>query len=119
MKSRAPEAVIRPEQALAFRLARHQLLERAPASRLLEVLRRLVGVQCQVPTAAALSLWARVDGVTPERVERWVYRARSATRAWSLRGTAHLMARRDHPLLVAAVSETGGKIGRASCRERV
>jgi DNA glycosylase AlkZ-like len=48
------------EQVVAFRLARHHLLERAPKKAFLSVVRDMTGAQAQLLSAAQISLWARV-----------------------------------------------------------
>ncbi len=65
-----------PEQVIAFRLARHHLDRRVPRGHLRNVLRDIIGVQAQVPRAAALALWARVDGITIDDVDAALYRTR-------------------------------------------
>jgi hypothetical protein len=48
----------------AGRIARSHLAERAPADRLVEVVRDLCGIHAQVMGSAELQLAARVDGIT-------------------------------------------------------
>ncbi|MBD3162593.1 MAG: hypothetical protein GF346_09520 [Candidatus Eisenbacteria bacterium] len=97
------------DQVLAFRAARQHLVQRAPRRRLVAVVRDLVGVQAQVPSAASLSLWARVEGISPETIRQALQRRKTIGRFWCLRGTTHLVARRDHRLLVDALGpEVGG-----------
>ena len=107
---------ITTEDVLALRLARQHLSERAPRRRLTAVVRDLVGVQAQLPSAAALSLWARVEGLAADDVDRALWRTRRLTRTWCLRGTAHLIAREDHAFVTRATARAGG-IGRALQRQ--
>jgi hypothetical protein len=105
----AAEIEVPEEQVAAFRIARHHLDRRAPRGRLVEVVRRLVGVQSQVPSAAVLALVARVEGLAPSDVDDALLRARSIARTWSMRSTVHLVAREDHALLAAALgADVGG-----------
>jgi len=61
------------------------------------------GVQAQVGSAADLSLWARVDGIRPEDVRDALWKRRRVVRTWAMRGTLHLLAARDLPLLTAVL----------------
>ncbi len=91
------------EQALAFRVARHQLEERAPAKDLLRVVKRLVGVQSQVSSAAVKSIAARVAGASTEQVDALLHDSRKLARTWCMRCTLHVVHRDDYALLAAAV----------------
>ena len=57
------------EQVAAFRLSRHHLLRRAPATALVPVVGSMAGAQAQVLSAAQISLGARVRHVRIEDVE--------------------------------------------------
>ncbi len=83
-------------------LARQGLLGRRPAAELDALLRRLVGLQAQIPSSPGLMLAARVEGVTPRTVPDLLAR-RVAVRIWAMRGTLHLVRVADIPLLQAAV----------------
>lgn len=78
----------------------------------MSVVRAVVGVQAQVPSAAALSLWARVADITPAEVDDALYGARSLARTWAMRSTVHLVTREDQPLLAAAIGPSAGGIAR-------
>ena len=84
------------------RLARHSLIERAPASELVEVVRRVCGVHAQVQASAELQLAARVDDVTQQDVRNALWRDRTLVKAWTLRGTLHLHPADDLSLWLAA-----------------
>src|SRR3989449_2752843 len=58
-----------PEQVSAFRLSRHHLVKRAPASGLAQVAGDMAGVQAQLLSAAQISLWARTRGLSVDDVE--------------------------------------------------
>ena len=75
-------------KVLGYRLSGHNLSERLPAERLLEA-SGACGVQNSPPGSAALSLLARVDGLTPEMV-RSALLDRSMMEAWSMRASPHL-----------------------------
>jgi hypothetical protein len=61
---------------------------------LVELVRRVVGIQAQDATAAALSIRARTEGLTAADVERAI-EERRLVRTWLMRGTLHLVAAED------------------------
>ncbi|MFI7428188.1 winged helix DNA-binding domain-containing protein [Micromonospora sp. NPDC049836] len=75
-------------------LARQFLLDRTqlPA---LDVVRRLVGLQGQVPTAPYLGLWSRVSGFRRDDLTGLLLR-RQVVRATTVRGTLHVTAADDY-----------------------
>lgn len=89
------------DEVAAERLAASHLTDRLPAERLLDVVERLGGVQAQVPSAAELSLAARLDGLTADDVRGELWERRRLVRTWTLRGTLHLHSARDLPLWLA------------------
>jgi hypothetical protein len=78
------------DQVRARRLARSYLVERAPAERLVEVVREVGGIHAQVTAAAELQLAARVDGITQADVREALWERRELAKSWTLRGTLHL-----------------------------
>ena len=103
MTTPEPAASLTWEQVRAWRVGRQQLLERAPAKRMLEVVAEVCGIHAQVPSSADLQVWARVDEVGPQDVRDALWEHRSLVRTWSMRGTLHLLAADDLPLYVAAL----------------
>lgn len=83
----------------AWRLAQHGL---APRVGFMEAVQRVIGVQAQVMSAAELALWARVDGLRPADVQATLWQERTLVKTWAMRGTLHLFAVEDLPLVVAA-----------------
>src|SRR5215208_490954 len=61
---------------------------------LVELVRHIVGIQAQDPSAAALSIRARTEGLTAADVERAI-EERRLVRTWLMRGTLHLVAAED------------------------
>jgi len=80
------------------------LVKRRPKDALLEVVRDLVGVNAQLPSAMALSLRARLKGLTLEDLETCRIQDRRVVRTWCMRGTLHLVQTEDLDWLLAAVS---------------
>ncbi len=78
------------DEIRARRLARTHLLERAPAERLVEVVRDVCGIHAQVMGSAELQLAARVEGITQADVREALWERRSLAKTWTLRGTLHI-----------------------------
>ena len=108
----SPKAATRPALQLprarvhAWRMER-QLLGRERGASPVEVARRLIGVQAQVTSSAALSIALRSRrprGAAPavEATARALL-DRSLVRSWAMRGTLHLFASEDVPLIEAAL----------------
>ncbi|MSP13617.1 MAG: hypothetical protein EXR62_11760 [Chloroflexi bacterium] len=83
---------------------------RATRPALVDVVRTLCGVNAQLPSAMALSLRARIEGLTLEDIEISRVQERTVVRTWCMRGTMHLLAADDLDWLLAAIppSEIGG-----------
>src|SRR4029453_11935727 len=78
-------------QVIARRLARSHLLDPAPRTRVVDVVRDVDLIQAQVLSAAEIGLCLRVRGITAADVRRELYQRRSLVKTWSLRGTLHLV----------------------------
>jgi hypothetical protein len=74
-------------------LARQMLLERAKAP-LPRAVERMGGVQAQYAPSSYIALWSRVEGFQREALTRALER-RSLVQATVLRGTIHIVSRRD------------------------
>jgi hypothetical protein len=75
-------------------LARQMLLERVKAP-LPRVVERMGGIQAQYAPSAYFALWSRVEGFERE-VLVWALERRSLVQATVLRGTIHVVSRRDY-----------------------
>src|SRR5207245_3228104 len=76
MTARAPvtDAICAsPDQVSAFRLSRHHLVQRAPASALAQVAGDMAGAQAQVLSAARISLSARTRRLALEGGENGLW----------------------------------------------
>src|SRR5438874_8884630 len=69
----------------------------------------MIGVQAQVMSAAELALGARVDRLRPADVQAALWQERTLVKTWAMRGTIHLFAAEDLPLVVAARCAGGGR----------
>lgn len=102
------------EQVLTWRLSRHFLLDRAPRSDLLTVVRRLGGMQAQVMSAAEMQLAARVDDLRPDDVREALWKQKTLLKTWQFRGTLHLFAADELPLYAAALHKAIGPFYRSN-----
>jgi hypothetical protein len=82
------------DQAVAFRVAAHNLHERLPPDGLIDAA-AVAAVQDTPPGNAGVAIAARVAKVTPEALETALHDDRSLLRMLSLRGAAHVVPRRD------------------------
>src|SRR5947209_1463586 len=85
-------------------MARHHLVERAPAERALEVASEIAGLHAQVMSSAELTLHARVEGLDRDAVQRALWEDRTLVKTWAMRGTLHLLPARELPLWTGALT---------------
>jgi len=90
-------------QVNSWRLSKNHLDKRAPKAELARVVSDLCGVQAQVLSGAALSIWARVDNITIHDVEDALWKYRTLVKTWAMRGTLHLLSSKDLSTYVAAL----------------
>jgi uncharacterized protein YcaQ len=79
------------EQALAWRLERHRLVNRAAPSDLVGVVSEICGLHAQLMSSAELTLWARVDGLERDALQELLWKQRALVKLWAMRGTLHLL----------------------------
>ena len=96
------------------RLVRSHLVERAPADRLVEVVREVCGIHAQVMGSAELQLAARVDGITQADVREALWERRELVKTWTLRGTLHLHPADELGLWAAARRAVPGEADRVA-----
>lgn len=101
-----PTVRLPADRVLAWRLDR-QLLGHERAATPAEVASRLIGVQAQVTSSAALSIALRSKAprgtAAPVEATNRALLDRSIVRSWAMRGTLHLFAAEDVPLIEAAL----------------
>lgn len=105
----APAAVVGAEEATAFRLRRHHLIDREPSYRAREVLSAVSGAQSQLLSASQLALWTRLRDVVPERLSEDLWKRRDLARAWCMRRTLYLLPSREVALYVRGTSKRAEK----------
>jgi DNA glycosylase AlkZ-like len=88
------ERGVSAEQAVAYRVAAHNLHQMLPADGLLDAA-RVVGVQDTPPGNAGVALANRVAKLTPDDLEGALHDDRTLVRILSMRGAAHVVPRRD------------------------
>ncbi len=89
---------------LAWRMEQHHLLRRAPAAYMVDVVSDICGVQAQVMSSAEMAIWARVDGLRPDDISKALWQDKSLVKSWFYRGTLHIIASQDMPVVVGALS---------------
>ncbi|WP_424358801.1 winged helix DNA-binding domain-containing protein [Methanocella sp. MCL-LM] len=97
MTRRAPTSdllSVTRDQALAFRLAGHNLSRRLPPGSLLKAA-GTCGIQNSPPGSAALSLHARVDGFSPGDLDRALAVDKTLLQMMSLRGAPYIFPTAD------------------------
>jgi hypothetical protein len=83
------------EQALAWRMRRQHLSERASPDDLVAVVDRLRGLHAQVMSSVDLALWARIDGLARDAVAEALWRRRTLVKMWAMRATLHVLPSAD------------------------
>jgi len=100
----APAARLGWAQVIAWRAARHHLVERAPAKAMLQVVADIAGLHAQVMSSAELTLATRVDDLAPDAVRHALWEERSLVKTWAMRGTLHLLPAAEYAMWQAALS---------------
>ena len=90
-------------RAAAWRIGRHHLDRRAPVGSMLAVASRLCGLHAQVMSSAELTVWARVENLDRQAVQRALWEERTLVKTWAMRGTLHLLPASELPLWHAAL----------------
>jgi hypothetical protein len=92
------------EQALAWRMKRHRLVERAAPSDLLSVVSQICGLHAQLMSTAELSLWARIEGLGRDALQEKLWKHRTLVKLWAMRGTLHVLPSEELGVWVSALS---------------
>lgn len=118
-KAPSPGAVkVTPMQVSAFRLRRHHLARRAPASAIPTIVGDMAGAQAQVLSAAQMSIGARTRSARIEDLDNALWKERSLVRAWGMRRTMFLLPS-DELALYARGSYRRSAYNLSWARERV
>ncbi len=102
MTQNAAVASLTWPQVLAWRLTRQYLGRRATREEALGVVSQICGLHAQVMSSAELTLWARVDDLEPDAVQKALWEERSLVKTWAMRGTLHLLPASELPIWVGA-----------------
>ena len=94
---------ISQEQVNGFRMDRQYLTKRASRAELASVVEQVCGIQAQMPAAAQLQLWARIDRLKPTDVNEALWDSKSLLRTWCMRGTAHYISTHEFPAYLEAI----------------
>lgn len=100
------------EQALAWRAARHRLVDRARQADLVGVAGDIGGLHAQIMSSAELSLLARVEGLDRDALQASLWTHRTLVKLWATRGTLHLLPSAELGTWLAALG-TYTKFGNA------
>ncbi len=107
------EPLTLPESNIhSFRLHRHYLIDRASKGSVENVVKNIGGLQAQLDSAARIALWARVQDLKPEEIDKALWDNHTLVKTWSMRGTLHFLAASDFPLYVSAMRNSGLKTAR-------
>lgn len=87
-------------QALAFRMKRQRLLDKADD--VVSPVRSSCGVQSQVAQQARIALWARTCDITADKIDESLWRTRSLVKTWCMRATVHLLPSADFSAYIQA-----------------
>ena len=78
-------------QALAWRLGRHHLAERAAPSDLVDVVGEICGLHAQLMSSVEISVWTRIEGLERDAVHDALWKRRRLVKLWGVRGTLHVL----------------------------
>lgn len=106
MTNRTEKLSITNARVSAFRLRRHHLDRRAPRGELPKVVGDTCGVQAQVTAMARIALWARLQSLTIDDVDRALMQEQTITKVWSMRGALHLHPSKELPTILGGLMPT-------------
>ncbi|MFX1404602.1 MAG: winged helix DNA-binding domain-containing protein [Promethearchaeota archaeon] len=92
-------------QVNRFRMDRHYLTKRALKKDIVTVVERVCGIQAQMPAAANLQLWVRIQDLQHEDITANLWTAKTLLRTWSMRGTAHYHPTSQFQVFLKAIIE--------------
>ena len=84
-------------------MERHHLVERVSPRALLRVVSDICGLHAQLMSSAELSLWARIDGLRRDALDRALWQRRTLVKLWAMRGTLHMLPSSELGLWLAAL----------------
>ena len=99
-----PVATLSWDQVLAWRSDSHHLTERESQASMMDVVGSICGLHAQLHSSAQLSLWARIDELNSDAIDRALWQDRSLVKTWAMRGTLHYLPAEEYPLWQAMLS---------------
>ena len=96
---------ITQEQANGFRMDRHFLSQRASKTDINLVVTKVCGIQAQMPAAANLQLWSRIQDITRQDINKALWESKTLLRTWCMRGTARYLPTSHFSAYLKAVIE--------------
>ena len=90
-------------RVMTWRMQRHHLDQRVSKRRALAVVGEIGCLHAQLMSSAELSLWARVDKLKRNDVEKWLWADRRLVKTWAMRGTLHLLKSDEYQLWQAGL----------------
>src|SRR5918997_1305742 len=102
MAQNAAVASLTWPEVLVWRLTRQHLGRRARREEALGVVSQICGLHAQVMSSAELTLWARVEDLEPDAIQKALWEERSLVKTWAMRGTLHLLPAAELPRWVGA-----------------
>lgn len=110
------EVVVTKEQIRWFRLKRSGLIE--PFDSVQEASESLMGIQAQILPAAGVSLWNRTSNLhTYNQLLDTLFEDRTLVKLWGQRGTLHLYATEDWPLVYSGFTDRPSYYERKTVRK--
>ncbi|MHA2427192.1 MAG: winged helix DNA-binding domain-containing protein [Candidatus Hermodarchaeia archaeon] len=92
-------------QVNGFRMDQHFLTQRASKTEFDLVVAKVCGIQAQMPAAANLQLWSRIQGIKREDITTTLWTTKTLLRTWCMRGTAHYLSTSHFPVYLKAIIE--------------
>ncbi|MFX1509276.1 MAG: winged helix DNA-binding domain-containing protein [Promethearchaeota archaeon] len=92
-------------QVNGFRMDQQFLTQRASKKDIDLVATQVCGIQAQMPKAASLQLWSRIQDLKPEDVNTALWTTKTLVRTWCMRGTAHYLPTSQFPAYLKAIIE--------------
>lgn len=98
-------------EVCALRLERHALSVPLQGARPADIVATMCGAHAQILSAAELSIGLRIVGISRAAIQHALWTEHSLIKTFGPRGTVHLLAARDVPLWISALSAVPSRSG--------